>query len=300
MKHIFLSLSVVVFFSQSIISNPYTEQATGWIQELTLIATPEELQFIANLIYFSGQRAQHTLQTQQALLTAADEAQKLWLAFIATRRDPLHEHTMSDQKTTQKIFEHAQYYALIHHKLGKIYDHVVKKLGNTNIISSVCHQLITNMRADARSAMVKDVFIELAQLTQQFITTQNFVEKAAQHYQQQHFFGTKRSWLTTLASYFPPLFMKSFITFDEDMLIAHDVLWKAWHETQSFTNYVWQSIETCRSQFYEAYYDALISLMKQRGLMQHYFDIMFDEQGFIPAQKRKTRLPDTLHKMTFL
>jgi hypothetical protein len=288
MKYVLL-LTLNIFNPLHLYAHNFEEQTATMAFQLHN-APHAELQLIANLFYFSSRRSEQTLLTQQALLTFLDYAGKQWFSFSARRRDPLHTYEKIDQNKLTILFENSQKEYKEQERIGKIYDYVVKYVSSSTNLSPACYDLVMQVRADARQAVANACIQELVQLTQRFIESQNLLERASEYYQQQQFFG-KRSLLDTFASYFPPLFMKSFISFDENMLKANTGLWHAWHETQTFTNILWNILETCRRQFYHAHYQALIHMMKQRKISAPYYQIMFDSQGLITEQERSTPLP---------
>ena len=286
-----IRIHIFIVMSLSWLSNSCTpsESAMQWARTVTAQSTAEDLQLIANLIYWSHYRSRTTLQAQKAFVSDHELCLQAGHSIAQTRLNPAAKNVQHVKKKDLKVSRDRFIQALTQHqRVGAIYTHSVDHIVNGSLIrSTMVHNAIDEMRNNARVVIAQSLLAALTELQKNLLSAQNLMTVANTLYQQQTLHSRSGKFLNYLWDYLPLFMIKSFVRFDAEYITLSEKCWQAVIKSEEFSNMLWEVIEEPRAAFYADYYEALYYAAD----IPAQFMITFNENGFIPPDARKDFLP---------
>ncbi len=268
----------------------YQQQATTWLHTYIIDVegkpriSNNDLQLIANLIYFSYYRSKITLDAQEIALKTLESVWQGWQNIAQTRRNPsvgLPYIIAPAQEQTLEQFWPLQHK---HRIIGLTYACTAQALVNSNLLeSSLSLAGVQQMRNAARN-----VIMTAMADTQEYlnILLDNMQKKGAIDPQ-------KRSTIfDRIWSYLSELSVSSFTKADQLYNKVSKEGWHAFKIIQEASKHMWQVVEEARASFYLAHYKTIYSTLQHLNLDQSHMTIMFDQHGLILEENRTTLLPN--------
>lgn len=274
----------------------FTNHAQAWVNAYLFnrygqrIATDSELQYIANLLYFSYRRSEETIRTQNI---ASDTLRGIWQGWqnIAQRRlnpgKPTPYKINAAEQAQNSQYFWSQY--ALQQRINDAYDIANTHITHGDLIgNSVIKQGITDMRNEARRIMLE----ALADFKQHLGAVYDHVFKPT--------FKSDREIVQGIAafvtSYIPQLATNQFIHADALYTKTSEETLQVLATIETIAVQTWHVIETARMAFYKAHYAHVYYTMQRLQIPAYHFTIQFDENGLIPVSNQKKWLPspDTL------
>lgn len=286
---IFLAFGLSTHTYTSEISN----QARAWAHAVAHYAGPDEMQILANLVYWSFYRSHTTLNAQKLFLRDQQVSRNAGHAIAQTRRNPSTKNVSPINPEELRVSREEFTYAVLEYqKTGAIYAQCVESIIHGTIMrSSPVQAAIETMRTGARAVVAQSLLAATAELQQTLLTTQNLMAAANALFNQQALGSKSTKFLYYLWDYLPQLMVKSFVRFDTEYIKLSENCWQALFKSEEFSNQLWEIIEVPRAAFYAEYYAALYELMQERSYAPSTYMIMFDQHGYMPVHKRTEYLP---------
>lgn len=240
----------------------YHDEAREWAQKITHQYTLQELEYIGNLLQAAYERAQATLDIQDAWIKDQELMLQLSHAIADTRRNPhrQQEHTIIpsaqlNDTRSQLIAAYQTYY-----QANKQYDQLValfcvtKATHPTRLI-----QELEIIKKRARFIVARALFTALMELQNSLSMVQEKLWDAASRFKALFFLQKKNPrMIESLMNTFPHMIAQSFATFDDQFTLLQHLSTESVFQSYYFSNHVWRVIEEERKLFYKHYYDALI------------------------------------------
>ena len=272
--------------------NPYTSQAQSWIQTYfiddqgSLLVPLNDLELLANLLYFSAQRSQSTLIAQEA---SHDILTLFWQSYqniAQTRRNPsLPEPFKIDYDQIAYRFAQTIAAQKEHKRIGATYAHAAQTvLKEQSLHTQLALQAITALRKDARHCMAQEFLSVKERLGDAFNIAQTYLNRTHNDNEIDRSFG---DFFIDLSL---PFLLKSFLEWEQISITALQEVWHILHTLIHTEITVWNAIEESRSGFYDAHYQAIKALLNNYYPHRDYV-IMFDENGLIPICAQQALLP---------
>ena len=249
------------------------------------IASDLDLQYVANLIYFSYRRSQETVRVQTLALEALQGTWKGWQNITQRRLNPGNPtpYTIDVAQQVQNAENFWRHYAL-QQRINSAYDIANTHITHGDLISnSTVSQGIADMRTESRKIMI-DALTDF----------KNHLGKLFDYAFKPTFKNDKeivRGISDFVMAYIPQLAVNSFINADA---LHNQVSEETWHmlvTVQDIGIQTWQVIEAARMAFYKAHYAQVYATMQRLQIPAHYFAIQFDEKGIIPVHNQQQWLP---------
>lgn len=258
----------------------FDNHAIAWIQTYVFdryhnkIVQDADLNYVANLMYFSFRRSQETIRAQETALSTLKGQWHGWQNIAKRRLNPSHKppYSLDIAHEVKKNEDFWRQYAL-HQRMSDIYDHTVSQVVYGNLLSSpTIAQGVKDMRIEARKIMLE----ALADIKQHLGTIFDYAlsKKQSSHT------DIIRNISDFVLSYIPQLAVNTFIHADALHNKVSEETWNTLYTTQEIGTYTWYAIEKARMAFYRAHYTHLYLLMKRLNLKPSYFNISFTENGF--------------------
>lgn len=272
--------------------NLYHDEAKNWLhnfvitQHLEQKITPQEMNLIANLLYFSYQRSKTTLDAQNSALKNLDTLWKGYQNIAQTRLDPSKKapHPYLQQTNLTKFWsmhdEHIQW----NQKYVKIIELLCDVKTNTLFKTECAHTTIFAVRARARAIMLAamcDLPLIFKELILYFTDTPR---KST----------AKKGWFASFWEQLPHVSANSFAQTDKFQIAVSEDAWLILKKTQDVHGAIWHAIETARAEFYATYYQELYEAMLYLDLEVPLMKVSFNENGYIQEEDRTQLLPESL------
>lgn len=244
---------------------------------------PNQLQLIANLVYFSYLRSQTTVTIQPLAMRALNGLWHGWHNIISTRLNPSQQVPHSICSRQEERVNQEFWNAYRHHRTAALsYAHAVNNIIQGTVLTDPFAQRAVE---DLRAIAHKVITTALTNFKQHII---NLV------------FGHKDPrediTRTTLAqfvvTYIPHLAQQSFIDANKLTIAASIESWDMFAKIQEISNYTWRITEEARAQLYHTVYRKLYTLMSSSSIEAPYMTIVYNEIGFIPEDERDMVLPE--------
>lgn len=268
-------------------ANDYTQDAQEWAQRYicrtdgSLKIEPEQLQFIANLLYFSYLRSQATVAIQPLGMRVMNGLWYGWHNIISTRLNPGQEipHMLCSKQEQEA--EQEFWHAYRHHRAtAQTYVHTVNTVLKTGVLSDPVAELaVQNVRYQAQ----KIIAYALTNVKQH---VNNLLH--SQRSKKELFRGPLTQFIV---SYIPQLAKQSFIEANTLSITTSKETWDIFTTIQDISNYTWHITEQARADFYRAFYQQLYQTMIEHEVDIQYMTILFNETGFIASDEQYTPLP---------
>lgn len=299
------SIFVFFFFVSSSLSaltldtSPYQSDANQLIHSHVvssnqkLLISTQDLQILANLLYFSFLRSAVTLEAQDISCNTLETVWQGWQNIAQTRRNPSletpYETDYGMQNNLFQDFLQAQYF---HRKIGLTYSQCTEAAVKQHLLNDHAQKAVTILREQARIVVAK-AFLDAKK------TLGELYNFAADHTRNDDILindHNRFDLMETIATYIPSVAMQSFVEADHINAKASEQSWQILNTINQVSKEVWHSIETARASYYLAHYNALMGIIKAHDIDQKYQRIMFDENGIIPTNEQDQLLPETIQE----
>ena len=260
-------------------ANTFNNHATAWVNAYVFdrygnqITTDIELQYVANLMYFSYRRSQETVRAQQAALETLQGVWHGWQNIAKRRLNPSNTppYYIDVAHEVKKSEDFWRQYAL-HQRISCTYDHTVTNVVYGGLLTNqLIVQGVKDMRTEARKVML-DAMTDIKQhlgnlfdyaFNKRFRDDQEIIRGIGDF----------------VMSYIPQLAVNSFTNADALHNTVSDDTWQMLYTVQTVGVQTWQAIEQARMAFYKAHYTHLYRTMQRLRLNQPYFAIVFGDHG---------------------
>ncbi len=274
----------------------YQQQAVAWLHtyiidsEGTQRASNNDLQLIANIVYFSYYRSKMTLDAQETALQTLENIWQGWQNIAQTRRNPSVDlpYSITHQQKQQSL---EQFWPIQHkHRaIGLTYAHATEALIKDNVLESpLSFSGVQEMRKTARTVIMENMADAQQYLNILFGNTQKRVHDTLDQWQAQK----RNTIFDRIWSYVSQLSISSFTEADKLYNTISQEGWQTFKTTQEASKHMWRIVEEARAAFYLAYYKTLYATLQQLNLDQSYMTIIFGPNGLIRAEDRRELLPD--------
>lgn len=276
------------------IADSFDSQAEDWFSWHATNASPEELQMLANVVYFSWQRNEATLRAQEDALVMLDHMWRAWHAIAFTRRNPSHI-ILNDCTPTMLDTIHRRFYLGYkrYRSLSKTYD-VMTTIVAQQPTSTTFKSALAAVKTNARLASLNVLHHIIELFNSESDKAYERLNQAICQVPKLAFiwWGIKKSCFTSfLTAPLIPSALQAFALFDNQYIAASSACWEALLSSQKATNLLWNRVAKIRASFYEAHYRVIYRAMQQRNLPLCYFNLLFDTTGIICEDRRKSLLP---------
>jgi len=275
-------------------ADTFNAHAAAWVNAYIFdrygnqIATNSELQYIANLMYFSYRRSQETVHAQKTALETLQSTWRGWQNIAKRRLNPANppSHRIDATHELKKCEDFWRQYAL-HQRICNTYDRTVANVVYGNLLTNpLVTQGIKDMRTEARKVML-DALADIKQhLGTLFDHAFNKQFKSDRE--------ITRGIADFVMSYVPQLAVNTFVHADALHNNVSDETWQILYTVQEVGMQTWQAIEQARMAFYKAHYTHLYRTMQRLRLNQPYFVIAFNEQGLVAIDTKLLPDPNSL------
>lgn len=278
-----LRLFLVSFFWFTyLISTP-----VNFTQSLAAVKDIEELTLIANILYWSYERALANIRVKEAHLTLIRYSWQLLDSLTRARSNPVLEQTL--QTDTDILISHAKAIktAVDHFRsVGNIYHMGIKKVvRDTANRPTATKVYLTLMQDRARRAVARSLAHEIKQFKPLLLQTAQTVLPFITQYR---LFGTKKL-IHSVKEFLPKLATGSFMALDAHYSSLSQKQWQKFYATQEASYRIWQAIESARAQFYYERYKELALYLKTINIAS--LPVAINQEGVIPPDNRTTKLP---------
>ncbi len=273
-------------------STAYQHDAKKWKNKYLVNGsglTSSDLQYIANLFYFSLLRSVATLAAQEAAVPALDTMWRGWQNIAQTRMNPSHSLpyplNYHEQQQTYDFFIQAQQ---IHRSGGLTYAHASQVVVKENVVSADALSAVQEVRQNART-VIMEAFLDIKKILG---AAYNF---ASEHLREESLYKDDENlrWdlVDTIISYIPKLASQSFIEAEKIQTQASEKSWEIIQNIIEVNTQIWNAVETARASYYLAYYREIIQFMYEQAIDTNYLLVAFNENGITPTQERDELLP---------
>jgi len=265
---------------------PYQKQAAEWARQYilnydnSLAVYQQDLQMIANLIYFSYNRSYATLQAQSTALKTLESVWKGWQNIAQTRLDPSKNppyqitdlEKMGTLENFWKLHDH-------HRETGTIYSQTVETIVDGDVFFATnARNAVEDMRKQARSVVAKAITDIREYVGQLFYSEKKSNKKSF-------------AFLDYLWDYIPGFATTSFVSANNANDVLSEKSWAALMKIQEIGKRTWQIIEQERASFYLAFYNAIWAVMTKFNIEEKHKKIVFDTDGKLHVTHQTNSLP---------
>jgi len=295
-RFIFSSIFITTFFSSALTldTSPYQSDADQWIYSYVISSNQklsmnnQDLQLIANLLYFSFLRSAVTIEAQAIACNTLETVWQGWQNIAQTRRNPSletpYETNYGMQNDLFQEFLQAQYF---HRKIGLSYSECAEAAVKKQLLTDHAQKAVTILREQAR-IVVAQAFLDVKKALGNLY---NFAAEHSRNADGRTDDLNRFNLMETISSYIPSLAMQTFVEADKINTQASEQSWTVVNTINQVSKEIWQSIETARASYYLAHYNALMAIIQANNIDQAYQCIMFDENGAIPTDQQHELLP---------
>lgn len=293
----FFFVSIFFLFSSANHANidptVYQSHAQAWIKKHVIsgkkpLMDPQEMQLVANLLYFSYLRSAITLEAQIIAFDTLESVWEGWQNIAQTRMNPSletpYEMGFNKQQTLFKNFMMSEY---AHRSLGQTYANAAEAAVKEKHLGQSAHGAVMELREEARKVVII-AFLDIKKILG------DLYHFASEHTRVDQLIGEddiRFDLMDSLSTYIPGLAMKSFIEAERINTQASEKSWEIVRTIVEINQRIWDAIESARASYYLAHYEALILVMLENNLDTKYYRIMFDEQGMIASSDQEYYLP---------
>ena len=284
-KKIISFFAFVIIFKTSGVtldSTPYQHEAKQWKNKQLVNAhgiTHSDLQYIANLFYFSLLRSVATLAAQEAAVPALDAMWRGWQNIAQTRMNPSlslpYQVNYHEQQQVYDFFIQAQQ---LHRTSGQTYAHASHTVVKENVLSPHALSAVQEVRINART-IIMEAFLDIKKIL-----------GAAYHFASEHLREDESiAWqedetlrwdlVDTIISHIPKLASQSFIEAEKVQTQASEKSWEIIQTIIEVNTQIWNAVETARASYYLAYYREVINLMHEQSIDKNYLLVAFNENN---------------------
>lgn len=301
-KHSFF---VFLFFITSFLSaltldtSVYKADVQQWLHSYVISShqklsmSNEDLQLVANLLYFSFLRSAVTIEAQDIACNTLETVWQGWQNIAQTRRNPSletpYETDYGVQNNLFQDFLQAQYF---HRKIGLTYSQCAESVIKQHLLNDRAQKAVTVLREQARVIVAK-AFLDVKKTLGELY---HFAADHTRNNDTQIGDHNRFDLMETISTYIPSIAMQSFVEADHINTKASEQSWQVVNTINQVSKEVWHSIETARASYYLAHYNALMAIIKAHDIDQKYKRIMFDENGIIPVNEQSQELPHTIQE----
>lgn len=273
-------------------SSTFNNHADAWVKAYLFnnyggrTATDIELQYVANLMYFSYLRSFETVRVQETALAMLEGAWYGWQNIAKRRLNPGNtpQYTVNIEAEKQRAQDFWDQYDL-HQRMSSAYDITTKQVVHGTLLETpVVKKGVDDMRKEARKIML-DALADVKQ----------YLGKAFDYAFRPTFKNDKeitRGIGDFVMSYIPQLAVGTFIHADKLHNTVSDDTWNILHGVQKVGIQTWYAIEKARMAFYKAHYAKVYRSMQELRINTPYFAYAFNEHGIIAASEQSVLLPD--------
>lgn len=244
-----------------------------------LLISFTDLQYIANLLYFSCLRSVSTMLAHE---DSTQALQSVWCGcqnIAHTRMNPSVEipYTINIE-SQKKIFEKFIQSEYAHSIIGKTYARCAHALVKENFLQTPsAKQAVTKLREDARTIVARS-FLDVKK------TLGNLYNFASEHMRSNDFEDEDQEtyrfdFINSIASYVPYVALTSFVEAEKISLRASEQSWNIVKTINQVSMQVWETIEKARASYYLAHYRLVFEALNQPAIHPKYCIIVFNEDG---------------------
>lgn len=303
-----LILAFVFFCSTSFLSaitldtSPYQSEANNWIHTYVvspnkkIVMSNQDLQLVANLLYFSFLRSAVTLEAQDIACSTLEIAWQGWQNIAQTRRNPsLQTPYQTDYGMQSNLFQdflQAQYF---HRKIGLTYAECAEVAVKGKMLTNNAQEAVTALREQAR-IIVAHAFLDVKKILGELYNFAAEHTRAKSELDELIEYQSRFDLMETISTYIPSLAMKSFVEADHINTKASEQSWQVVSTINKVSKEIWQAIEVARASYYLAHYNALMPVLKEYAIDINSQQIMFDENGILPEIEQYQILPEVIQE----
>ncbi|MCL4361272.1 hypothetical protein M1446_02865 [Candidatus Dependentiae bacterium] len=260
----------------------YEIQANQWKNEYLSNLNHSELQIVANLIYWSYHHSKSNIDSQNCSEQCFESMWQCWQNVSQRRLNTANENFTA---TNPKLFLNtAKKFSDVverHKKISINYSKMVDEIFKSSNLSDNAKQACSHMREQARHEIAKSM---CGQFSNELI---NFLKKIKCKKKLAAFIFYKL--FSSKKAYFSIPFLSSwgaeqFSNIYKDYNDASIVCWDAFFKTQQAGNFIWNTIEKTRKEFYSSHYNVAIEILKKQKADKKYFKILFLTDSALPEK----------------
>lgn len=269
----------------------YVESSHG-----QLFVSPEEMNILLNLTYFSYKRSASTIASQDYVLQALNTNWHLLQNVVQTRLNPAHSTPYKiEQKKYEKMMKQAWDGQQEHEYIDSTYAQMIESiLDEDHNTSKLLRDSIKIMRDQARAALIDSLS-----------AIKEYIEALIEECQKKRITNSSDTVEMTkgifdyLLELIPPLAAHSFAAVDNMGIEASEEGYKVLAEIERIHNLIWMVLEQRRANFYAIMYRSLYAVARKSKLEKSVFLVSFDNEGPIAADAQHSLLPDPRKIMIF-
>ena len=288
---VLVTLTSPVLFAITLDTAPYQEHAQQWIKTYIqsdnqkLLINAQDLEYIANLLYFSFLRSAATVETQEIAYKTLQTVWQGWQNIAQTRLNPSQPLAYTPHfELQEKLFREFTKAQYKHRIIGLTYSQCAHTVIKEKLLSTQAHSAAVKIRKDART-VVAQAFLDVKKIIGPLYEYATTALDSKDLYNASRF-----DVLETIATYIPYFALQSFVEAEQINTKASEQTWNVISTIVTVSKQIWDTVETARAAYYLAHYYALVTIIKEHNLPMPFE--LFNEHGIIQSEKQKQFLSE--------